>query len=340
MLKLLYVFNLILCSTVFINRANEISILKECFSVADGLSIIEWNYNGDLIAIGGEGGVYIYNTDFEFLFSLVVPNENYAISLDWNTNENYLAVLYPSGNIYVWDVEHKKIILKWFVSTYTPRDIAWVPDYSLITAIGYGGLLSYNTLNDTLDSNYSPESPLFVASNLELVDNHYVIFQFVSTSSAPVIIFDLENFSEIKHIDEDVLFIFAWDINNEKIFWAGHNLSDRVTPSQNEIYTTDKNGDNKEFFVSVTPNPDNTLTSGRGFYSLSLNKTSTYLAAFGFDQWVYIWNIADKTLIASFEGLFVEPPAYDSLAWSPDSKFLGIVGANGQACIWDMSSLE
>jgi WD40 repeat protein len=340
MLKLLYVFNLILCTTVFINRANEISILKECFSVADGLSIIEWNYNGDLIAIGGEGGIYIYNTDFEFLFSLIIPDENYAISLDWDINENYLIVLYPSGNIYVWDVEHKKVILNWFVSTYTPRDIAWIPDHSLITTLGYGGLLSYNTLNDAQYSSYSDESPFLAASNLELINNHYAIFQFVSTSSAPVIIFDLENFSEIKYIDEVVLFIFTWDMNNEKIFWAGHNLSDRETPLQNEIYTTDKNGGNKEFFASFIPNPDNTLTSGRGFYSLSLNTDSTYLATFGFDQWIYIWKVDDKTLVTSFEGLFVEPPAYDSLAWSPDGQFLGNVGANGQACIWDMSHLE
>jgi len=80
------------------------------------------------------------------------------------------------------------------------------------------------------------------------------------------------------------------------------------------------------------------------FYSLVLHPNGDIISGYAFNDRVYIWSLSDKNFFVEFQSLprgeWFEFPAYNSLAWSPDGQFLGNVGADGQACIWDMSHLE
>ena len=66
--------------------------------------VVEWNPEGDILAVGGSRGVYLYDTDFHDIAHLDgVPERVFQLS--WHPDGTRIAMATVEGRIVLWNVE-------------------------------------------------------------------------------------------------------------------------------------------------------------------------------------------------------------------------------------------
>ncbi len=311
----------------------------DCLSLDGVLTSIAWSPDNQFIALGGQTGVHIYTNTLEYVYSYQTNNDNFVYSFEWNVDSSKLATLYSDGDVYIWDMINKDeyVMIDSELSNVAMLD--WSPDNTKLAMSSRLGQLSlYNILTDNLVILGANNEYQTIDSISWNTDSNLLSFN----TGESIIIWDTEINEEFAKLRTGYDFIVNWDDNS--LLFSGR-LSNGINnidfPSYFVVYNWNIEPHNIEIIVANTYQSSSYLTR---FYSFVIHPNKNIVSGYAFNDKIYIWKLDDKNFSLEIDGLvrgeWVGMPAYNSLAWSPDGQFIGNVGPSGQACIWDMSSLE
>lgn len=298
---------------------------------------VAWNPDGDMIAVSGEDGIYLYTSDYRFSERLTFEENPFTLSTVWSPAGNLAASLHISGNVHIWNAEDLSLTDSWQSHNVMPSSIAWSADGAKIAVGSWDGTVTvYDVVEkrsvDALDGQiFGPiNSVVWHPSNHQLA--------FGSVIDTNVIVWDTSTDQLVSRIRSETEKIPSWSPDGNLIALAGVIAEDRDIPAQGVIYIWDVNA----------RRPLRTLLLDRygelPFYSIAWHPDGVLLAAYNHDQEIYIWNVTDGQLVVQLPGRerlsIGDIPSYNSLTWSPDGTKLADAGSDGVVNIWDAGTYE
>lgn len=104
---------------------------------------LEWHPNGEVLAVGGSLGLWLYDENLEDV--AYFPESDEIIRLAWSPDGNQLAMANWDGIVRIWDVSLSPLDFtlnrEWTFSEYTylPMQAAWSPDGDMLAILVLGG---------------------------------------------------------------------------------------------------------------------------------------------------------------------------------------------------------
>lgn len=319
------------------------SVLPNCHNHEDVQTTISWSPNNRWLIVGGKNGVHLYTASFDYIRSIYTSGDNFVYSVDWDSSGNKLAILYADGKVLITNVEVEDTDVYWDTELASVVMLDWSPnDRLILVSSRRGNIASYNT-----DTNESTQLELDEEyRSIEGIswsfDNRFIAFYAVDK----IIVWDMEENKLYKSLRVASHLIPYWYQNSYDLILGG-SIPNNLTidfPNYFAIFTWHIENQQIDINTTLQYEQFEEYYSVTQFYSLKLHPNGDIISGYAFNNQIYIWRFSDKNFFIEFPALprgeWFEFPAYNSLAWSPDGRFLGNVGADGQACIWDMSSLE
>jgi len=343
MKQIIRVLTLLVCLTLLIRvsaaqeEAQSSSKQIVSFNHLSAVLAVEWNPDGNLLAVSSETAVSIWDVESQELVNVFDEDTQLVTSLSWNQDGQRLAAL---GTLtVVWDVSSSSNleILK------PPDDqsfggvVEWSPD---------GSLLAFSRLFIDEDKNISGNEIQIWDENTEEISN----IGNPLTSSLHTANWNKDG-SLLAIADGDV--ISVWDFNTREIkveidevsnvaaiAWSpispllayGNSLSlgldDEGTP---RFQPTIEIWDMEVGEVSIQIE-----TQIERIVAIAWSPDGELFATNDPDGNILIWELATGQVISTLQG---HEAGVTSLAWRPDGTMLASGSRDGTARVWDVSNL-
>jgi len=310
-----------------------------CLDLEVELTSIKWSPDDEWVAIGGNGGIYLFDSSFENNQNLSVNADDFVITLDWNDTGSQIAALYTNGDIMIWDISTKEVVTHIETNLVRPADLDWNFNNEKIAINNeYGQILIYN-LNDSLLYPIELDDDYLQMGNLQWhTNNTWLVFD----GGFAIVIWDTESNMSIERIYTNNSLLATWNpVNTDSLILAGQDPTHMVFPNQVAIYSWDLI--TRDFDI-LGIYQEQTGTSSTRLYSFAWQPIGQFFAVHSLDGKIRVWKFGDKNIQYEIEAperfSWGDIRTYNGLAWSNKGNRLGDVGVDGQACIWDMSHLE
>jgi WD40 repeat protein len=308
--------------------------------LGDILVTAAWSPNGERLVIGGENGLYLYDTSFKLIEHLQVEEKHpFVIDVAWSPDGNLLACIHIDGHAYLWDMEDVSIAAEWQPHTIKPTGISWSPDGSTIATSSWDGTVklydvsAQQQLGVLVDNSLGPIDAVRWYS-----DSQRLVF---STLANPtVVIWNLLTNQALHRLRSHQSYLLASLDSDGNLLAVGRFIADDDFPAQGVLYIWETQPDLKPLRTILLER-----SGALEFYALAWHPSSDLIAGYNSDELIRIWDVSSGNLVARIPGRerlspTADLPSYSSLTWHCDGTKLVDVGSDGIAVIWEMGGKE
>lgn len=284
------------------------------------IEAIAWHPNGNLIALGGGLGVWIYTTEFEEV-TLLEGHTRTVTSVAWSQDGKLLASGSKDGTIRIWDTMNWRLMkvledeLDSIISS-----IIWNPNIPLLAAMrrvtGSNIVHIWDVETGQILYTLQPQAPLLGAIPMTWSPNGNRIA--IGGSDSKIVIWDITTGQFIASFEghTDSVEVLAWSPDGSRIAGAS------------KPYSRDK-----ALRIWDVSTEENTLVfDSDGLTSIIWSSDSSRIIGVSLHNTVRAWDLSTGQSSALFEmsGGLSEP-----FAWSRDGNFLAR-SSRQAADVWDM----
>ena len=293
---------------------------------------VAWHPDGEIIAVGGNKGIWLYTSDFEDVAYL--EEQKGITSLSWSPDGSKLAAATVHDSVSIYDLESLDVDTIYDGHSSIVMSVAWSPNGNLIASGEWVKSLQiwsphtaevYDETNDweiqlapTIEKvAWSPDGTQLSI----LVSAHHIFIWNVADHAV-----------ELEINPGGILYAVEWSPYGNALAFArdaGVPTID-IWDSQSGTPLSQFQGHTAHIVPALAWSPD-----------------ARRIAVLGSDdQTVWVWDVDTGEVIAALETGFsyyldAGPAGFaDSLAWSPDGNYLVAVGYVDFIYMWDMNTYE
>lgn len=322
---------------------------------------VEWQPNGDKLAVGGSDGVWIYTDTYQD-FAHFETNSDYVKVVQWNSNGQRLASATHSGLIQIWDLQTLEVQTEFEVGAFA-GSISWNPNGNHLAIASENRVTVWDTTTGTLIETL-PDAPIPITTIAWSPDGKSLaesIGEELDRESWEVRIWDTETW-EIAHmitLAEGLMMTLVWSPDSTML--AGGSLFAKVVVWQTSDYKrlhVFEDFGNEVNSVVWTPDSTRLITAGAdreilvweissgnlvqqlkkhcsNIVSLSLKSDGTTLASVGAAETIFIWDLLSGNWVTSFSE---HTNPITDLAWEPSGGYIAASSNYGPIHVWDTLS--